>query len=108
MVARFAGTSLGLFAFSVTVIAGLFAQNSVTHILTRAIVALFVFCLLGLILGAAAESVLEEHSVQRREGIARRFQEMGHEQGGPAAKAGQKEQGVKTVDDSGAANGGEG
>ncbi len=61
MVARFTGASLGLFAFSITLIAGLVVQNPFAVTLSRGIIALFTFCLIGLVLGAAADKVLSEH-----------------------------------------------
>jgi len=60
MVARFTGASLGLFAFSITLIAGLVVQNPFAVTISRGLIALFTFCLLGLVLGAAADKVLSE------------------------------------------------
>lgn len=70
MVSRFAGATLGLLAFAVTVLAGLWAGNTVTVILSRAIGALLIFCFIGVALGTAAQAVVNEHR-QRREEAAR-------------------------------------
>jgi len=81
MVARFTGASLGLFAFSITLIAGLVVQNPFTVTLSRGLIALFTFCLLGLVIGTAADKVLSEHernqltdlqamAVKKREAVA--------------------------------------
>ena len=61
MVARVLGVSLGLLAFTVTIIAGLWVQNPVTVTLSRSILALFLFCVIGLVLGGAAQLVINEH-----------------------------------------------
>lgn len=61
MVARFAGASLGLLAFTVAVVCGLIVRNPVTVTLSRGILALFVFCLIGMVLGAIAQMVITEH-----------------------------------------------
>lgn len=67
MVARLAGAGLGLFAFTVTVIAGLAVGNPVGVTLSRSILALLVFCLIGLVLGTAVQHVLDEHRRRRLE-----------------------------------------
>ncbi len=75
MVARFAGAGLGLFAFAVTVIAGLVAHNPVATTLSRSILALFVFCAIGLVLGAVAQMVIDEHEKKRESEIHERYRE---------------------------------
>jgi len=75
MIARFAGAGLGLLAFAVAIIAGLIAQNPVTVTLSRGILALFVFCLIGLVLGKAAELVVAEHGRSREAEIRKRYHE---------------------------------
>jgi hypothetical protein len=75
MVARFAGAGLGLFAFSVTVVAGLLVQNPVTVTLSRSILALFTFCIIGFILGTAAQLVVAEHARKRESEIKQRYSE---------------------------------
>ncbi len=73
MIARFAGASLGLLAFSVTAIAGLYVQNPVNVTLSRSILALFIFCSIGLVLGAAAQRVIDEHQQNHAREIRKRF-----------------------------------
>ena len=66
MIARFTGAGLGLLAFTITVTAGVVVGNPIATTLSRSILALFVFCLVGLALGAAAQVVIADH-VERRE-----------------------------------------
>ncbi len=73
MVARYAGASLGLFAFAVAVGAGLFVRNPVDVTLSRGILALFLFCLIGLILGEVARAVVAEHEKKREAEIRDRY-----------------------------------
>ena len=73
MIARYAGASLGLLAFSVSILAGLFVQNPVSVTLSRSIIALFVFCVIGLVLGSAAQVVVAEHEKNRKSEIQKRF-----------------------------------
>ena len=75
MVARFAGAGLGLFAFAVTVVAGLLVRNPVSVTLSRSILALFMFCLIGFILGTAAQLVVAEHAKKRESDIRKRYSE---------------------------------
>ena len=65
MVARLSAAGLGLFAFAVAITGGLVAQNPFTVVLSRGILALFVFCLIGLVLGGTAQLVLTEHAKRR-------------------------------------------
>lgn len=65
MIIRFSGATLGLLAFSVAVVGGLWAGNSATVILSRAIWSLVIFCALGFALGAAAQAVVEEYAHRR-------------------------------------------
>jgi hypothetical protein len=65
MVARYTGAVLSLFAFGVASVAGLIAGNPPEVVLTRALWALAVFCLIGLTVGAAAQMVLGEYSLER-------------------------------------------
>ncbi len=69
MIVRFSGATLGLLAFSVAVVGGLWAGNSPTLILTRAIWSLVIFCALGLALGAAAQAVVEEYARRRFDAV---------------------------------------
>ena len=70
MVARLAGAGLGLFAFAVASIVGLLVRNPIDVVLSRSILALVVFCGLGLLLGGVAELVLAERRQQRESEIA--------------------------------------
>lgn len=75
MVARFTGASLGLFAFAVTTVAGLFVRNPVEVVLSRGILALFIFCFIGFLLGHVAQLVVTEYEKERATEISRRFRE---------------------------------
>jgi len=75
MVARFAGASLGLLAFSVTIAAGLYANNPPLVILSRSVFALFTFCVLGILFGVAAQSVIAEYERSRRSKIERTYRD---------------------------------
>jgi len=81
MVARFAGASLGLLAFSITVIGGLFVENPVSVTLSRSIFALVVFCFLGLVLGSAAQRVVNEYESSRKEELRSRLDPRGEDAG---------------------------
>lgn len=59
------GACLGLFAFAVTILAGLSAGNPATAILSRALWAMGAFFLLGCALGYVALRVVDEHAVRR-------------------------------------------
>jgi len=72
MVARLTGASLGLLAFAVTVLAGLMVNNPVVVTLSRGILAMFLFCFLGLCLGAVAELVVREYERDRQSEIRER------------------------------------
>lgn len=75
MVARYTGASLGLLAFTIAAVGGLYAQNPPFVILSRSILALFLFCLLGLLLGTAAQMVIDEHARKSEQRIKDRFRE---------------------------------
>lgn len=68
MVARYSAVSLGLLAFAVTVVAGLFVRNPVELTLSRSVLALFLFYVIGFLLGSVADRVVAEHD---REGEAK-------------------------------------
>ena len=68
MVGRFAGACLGLLAFALTILTGLVAHNPPMVTLSRALWALGIFCVLGLVLGGIAQTVISEH-VRRREEV---------------------------------------
>lgn len=61
MVSRYTGACLGLLAFAVAVSAGLTVGNDPVSTLWRALMAMFLFCVLGLIIGACAQSAINEH-----------------------------------------------
>ena len=73
MVARFAGAGLGLLAFAVTTIAGLVSRVPADVTLSRSILALFLFCVMGLLLGAVAQCVIDEHRKAEESRIRTRF-----------------------------------
>ena len=76
MAARYAGASLGLLAFTIVITAGLIARNPVTVTLSRSIFALFLFCLIGLVLGRVAQVVVAEHEQKRESEIRKRYHGM--------------------------------
>ena len=71
MLARYAGSTLGLLAFAIVLIAGLLAGNPLTTTLSRGIFALFAFFLLGSLLGGAAQMVVNEHRVEAADRLER-------------------------------------
>ena len=58
---RSIGAQLGLLAFGVALLAGLYAGNSATVVLMRALVAMVVGAVVGQAAGWAAKYVLREH-----------------------------------------------
>jgi hypothetical protein len=73
MLTRHAGAVLGLFAFSVSVIAGLCVGNPIPVVLSRGLLALLLFFVLGVAVGAAARRVLADHARGRESEIRERF-----------------------------------
>lgn len=73
MVARLTGVSLGLFAFAVSVTTGLMSRNSVESILSRGLIALLLFCLIGFVLGTAAQAVVAETERQSRAMVRKKY-----------------------------------
>jgi len=73
MIARYTGPILGLFAFTLTVCAGLIVRNPVMMTLQRGVFALLAFCVLGLVLGWAAQLVVREYARSREAEIKRRY-----------------------------------
>ena len=69
MIARFTGATLGLLAFTVVTLGGLWVGNSVYVTLSRAIGSLGLFCLLGLVVGGAAQAVVNDHARCRLEAV---------------------------------------
>ena len=86
MIARFAGAGLGLLAFTITAVAGVCVQNPVAVTLSRSILALLAFCVIGLVLGTAAQLVVSEHEKQRESEILRRYRESPAEADGARAE----------------------
>jgi hypothetical protein len=62
---RFVGAALGLLAFSVSVLAGVVASNPVTVILSRGILSLFGFFIVGLLVGHLVQRVLADPTEAR-------------------------------------------
>ena len=75
MIARYTGASLGLLAFAIATISGLLVQNPVSVTLSRGIFALFVFFIIGMALGHAAQMVIAEHESGQRSEIEKRYGE---------------------------------
>ena len=73
MLARYAGASLALFAFAIVIVAGLWARNPVTTTLSRSLFALFAFFLIGFVLGAAAQMVIDEHRARANAELERKY-----------------------------------
>lgn len=61
MLPRVIGAGLGFLAFSTTILLGLWVGNPTIVTLTRSIYALFIFSVIGLAVGWAAEVVVREH-----------------------------------------------
>jgi hypothetical protein len=61
-------------AFAVTVTGGVLASNPIMLTLERGLLALFFFCLLGLVLGWAARLVLREYEQGREAALRERFE----------------------------------
>ena len=88
MIAQYAGAFLGLLAFTVATLAGLIARNSVVVTLTRSVLALFLFCILGFVLGYLAQLVVNERQKQRETELRKRFR---------AADSGQATSGIASA-----------
>ena len=86
MLARFAGATLGLLAFCITAVAGLWVHNPVAVTLSRSILALFVFCIIGLVLGSAVELVVREYERSQEALIRERYSSETGEADGTGAK----------------------
>ena len=61
---RLSGAALGFFAFAITVLRGLAVGNPVEVILQRALIAMLLFCVLGLIVGWIAFRVIDDHAIR--------------------------------------------
>ncbi len=73
MVARVTSAGLGLLAFAVAAVAGLLARNPVEVTLSRCILALVLFSVVGWVLGSAAQWVIDEHERKRENEIRERY-----------------------------------
>ncbi len=56
---------MGLLAFAITILGGLIGGNRVEFILPRALWAMAIFCMLGMIVGWAAEKIVQEHQAKQ-------------------------------------------
>lgn len=65
------GAQIGLLAFAVAVVAGLWAGNSATVILTRALLAMLAGVLIGQLAGWAGKTILREHFQRKKSQIDR-------------------------------------
>ncbi len=66
MAPRAVGATLGFFAFTISIFAGIWVGQPVSLTLSRAIWAMFVFCIIGLVTGYCAHVVVREH-IRKRE-----------------------------------------
>jgi len=66
------GAQIGLLAFAVAVAAGLYAGNSATVVLVRALLALAAGAVVGQFAGWATKAVLRDHLQNRKAEIDRR------------------------------------
>ncbi|MCB9851302.1 MAG: hypothetical protein H6817_11435 [Phycisphaerales bacterium] len=67
MIARFAGGVLGLFAFGVAATVGVIAGNPPMTVVSRALWALLIFCMIGLVIGQATQMVIDEYVTRQEE-----------------------------------------
>ena len=74
MIARVASASFGLLAFAVVATTGLLARNSFDVTLSRSILALVLFSVVGLVLGASAQAVVNEHARDRESQIRKQYE----------------------------------
>jgi 4-hydroxybenzoate polyprenyltransferase len=72
MIVRYSGGILGMLAFAVTVLAGLWVGNPFTVTLSRAIWALCVFCVIGLAVGWAAQYVIDDYARRRYDEVVKK------------------------------------
>ncbi|MEW6252803.1 MAG: hypothetical protein AB1716_19375 [Planctomycetota bacterium] len=66
------GAQLGLLAFTVAILAGLYAGNSATVVLTRALLVMLAGAVVGQLAGWAAKTVLRDHLQRKKLEIDRR------------------------------------
>ena len=70
---RLTGACAGLLAFSVAILRGLSVGNPARVILERAILALILFCIIGMILGRISRVVILEYALNKEKEIMARF-----------------------------------
>jgi NhaP-type Na+/H+ or K+/H+ antiporter len=75
MMVRTLGAQIGLLTFAVAIVAGIYAGNSASVILTRALGALLVGAVIGQASGWAARLVLREHLQRKKLHIDRQHLE---------------------------------
>ena len=73
---RSIGAQLGLFAFGVAILAGLYAGNSPVTILVRAMASMVAACIVGQLLGWAGKQVLRDHLQKKKLTIDRQHDEV--------------------------------
>jgi len=73
MIARMTSGSLGLLAFSGSILVGLWCGNDPTSILSRALSALVVFLLIGGVLGWTAKKTINEHLLAHHDRLERQM-----------------------------------
>ena len=66
MIVRYCGAMMGLSAFGVATLAGVAVHNPPRLVLSRALWALVVFCMIGLLVGWAAQVVVNDYAARRR------------------------------------------
>ena len=69
MIARFSGGVLGLLAFGIATMAGLAVGNPPEVILSRSLWALVIFCVIGMVVGAAVQAVVNEYIARQTKTI---------------------------------------
>jgi hypothetical protein len=69
MISRYAGSCLGLFAFTVACASGLVAGNQFSTVLSRALLAMFLFFVIGSLLGYSAQKVVNEQVAAKEKEI---------------------------------------
>lgn len=73
MIAKMTSGSLGLLAFSGSILVGLWCGNDSTSILSRALSALVVFLLIGGALGWIAQKTINEHLLAQHDRLERQM-----------------------------------
>ncbi len=79
---RLCGAALGSFAFAITILLGLSAGNPADVTILRAVQAMIVFCIIGLLVGWVAARVLDEHTLGRHRELFAEEKEQAQEPAG--------------------------